>query len=47
MNNRKQITEKQIEILKNAGIPEMWNKNYAGEFVQIGEDLLVSLDNMK
>ncbi len=43
MNNRKQITEKQIEILKNAGIPEMWNKNYAGEYVQIGKDLLVSL----
>lgn len=43
MNNRKQITEKQIDILKKAGIPEMWNKNYAGEYVQIGENILVSL----
>jgi hypothetical protein len=43
MNKRKPITKKQIEILKKAGIPEMWNKNYAGEYVQIGENYLVSL----
>lgn len=43
MNKRKKISKEQVIFLKNKGIPEMWDKNYAGEIVQIDEDLLVCL----
>ena len=43
MNKRIPITNEHIKKLKELKIPEMWNPRYAGEIVQDGDDLFVSL----